>query len=211
VSAEEIRAHYDRLADAYDRERNRSFFELGLRSYREAIQDFERRGILEVGCGTGAYLQALRRAGCDAYGVDISERMCQIARGRIAGLGLEAESIVKHADVSRETGFERKFGAIVIMDCWECFRDPGLVLRVLRRALEEDGRLVIFTPNPLFDWFLTSLELLRIKKLRPAFLYRQSSAGRVRLAAQDAGFEIAERRTLFFGLEQRFILCPTGT
>jgi SAM-dependent methyltransferase len=208
-SSEQIRAHYDQLAASYDRERNQSFFARGLRHYRDAIRGVEAAGVLEVGCGTGAYLAALRSEGCDAYGVDFSPRMCEIARERLRALGLPADDIVRQADVAIDAGFEREFGAVVVMDCWECFRDPAAVLAVSRRRLAPGGRLVIFTPNPLFRWFLTALEVLRIKKLRPAFLYGNSAPHIVRRLAATAGFEVRERRTLFLGLEQRFVLCPT--
>lgn len=207
MSDASVQAHYDRLAAVYDRERNQRFFLRGLDAYREAVRGHAERGVLEVGCGTGAYLAELRREGLEVFGIDFSERMCEVARGRLRALGLPAEEIVRRADAAADVGFERRFGAIVVMDCWECFAEPTRVLAVLRERLVPGGRLIVFTPNSRFRWLLTALETLRIKKLRPAFLHGNSSPRAVRRAAAAAGLEVVERATLFLGLEQRFVLC----
>lgn len=79
----EARAYYDEFADWYERERRRP--------YHTLVDDLEvavverlgaGRDIAEVGCGTGLLLQRFARFARSAVGVDLSERMLDVARGR---------------------------------------------------------------------------------------------------------------------------------
>lgn len=199
----QVRSHYDELSAAYDRERQSQFFARALARYLDLLGVPPGR-VLEVGCGTGGYLAALRGRGIEAYGVDFSPRMCESARAKLAALGLDGEALVACADAEETTGFGLRFDAIALMDSWEFFPHPERVLATAHRALAPGGRLIVFTPNQHARWLLTALEALRIKKLRPAFLYRQSRVARIRAVA-GGSFRLARGGTLFFGLE-RYLL-----
>ncbi|HSM51935.1 MAG TPA: class I SAM-dependent methyltransferase [Thermoanaerobaculia bacterium] len=195
--------HYQRLSAAYDEGRNRRFFRAALARYLDCLGPAPGR-VLEVGCGTGGYLAELGRRGVPVHGVDISPAMCALAQQKLEVLGLPGASLVRCADVHEGTGFDEPFDTAVIMDSWEVLARPERVIGVLHRALGEGGRLVLFTPNQGCRHLLTALEVLRIKKLRPAFQYRNSAVGRV-LAATAPGFELRRRGTLFLGLERWFV------
>jgi SAM-dependent methyltransferase len=201
---QQVRAYYDQLSEVYDQERNQRFFAHGLTKYRQCLAGAEQR-VLEIGCGTGSYLVALRAAGIAAFGVDFSPRMCAIARHRLDELGLSqpSDEIVRCADVEETLGFAQPFSAIVIMDCWECFPRPERVLAQVSAALLPGGRLLLFTPNPRFAIPLKLLEWSGIKKLKPAFLYHNSTPSKVQ-ASVNGHLQFSKRETLFFGLEQVF-------
>lgn len=196
---EDVRAYYDRLSAEYDRDRNRRFFELGLAKYRELIGERPGR-LLEVGCGTGSYLVALRRLGVDANGCDFAPQMCAIARRNFCDAGFDGEAAIQNADAEEGTGFAEPFDTIVLMDCWESFRHPEKVVQVLHRNLRPGGRLVLFTPNPLFRPLIVLLEFLRIKKLRPAFLFLNSKRAAI-ARLMDGYFRETRRGSLYLGLE----------
>ncbi len=198
-----VRSHYDELSAAYDRDRNHRFFAQGIERYLAALAPRPGR-VLEVGCGTGGYLAELRRRGVEAFGVDYSPRMCESARAKLAALGLDGEALVRCADVEETTGFDEPFDAIVLMDCWEFLPHPERAMATVHAALVPGGRLALFTPNQTFRLPLTALELLRIKKLRPAFMFRNSSVRRV-LALSAGRFRLLERGTMFLGLESWFV------
>jgi SAM-dependent methyltransferase len=199
VGDEDVRAYYDRLSAAYDRDRNRRFFELGLGKYLELIGPRPGR-LLEVGCGTGSYLVELRRQGIDANGCDFAPQMCALARRNFRDAGFDGEAAIQNADAEQGTGFAEPFDTIVLMDCWETFPRPELVVRTLHRHLRPGGRLVLFTPNMLFRPLIVTLEFLRIKKLRPAFLYLNGKRAAIR-RLMDGYFRETGRGTLFLGLE----------
>ena len=198
-----VRRHYDELSAAYDRDRNHRFFARGVERYLATLGPRPGR-VLEVGCGTGGYLAELRRRGVDAFGVDYSPRMVESARAKLVALGLDGEALVRCADVEESTGFAERFDAVVLMDCWEFLPRPERAVATVHAALVPGGRMAIFTPNQTFRLPLTALEVLRIKKLRPAFMFRNSSVRRV-LALTAGRFRLLERGTLFLGLESWFV------
>lgn len=201
---EAIRQLFDRLSATYDRDRVDSFFEQALGHLEKLLADC-RGAILEVGCGSGRYVAELRRRGSDVRGVDSSGRMCDAARARIAPTEPDPKTIIACSDVEEDLGFPGPFEAVVLMDCWEFFPQPERVLRNVHRALVENGRLIIFTPSAGARPLIGALEALRIKKLRPAFTYGNSSLRRVKQLTADR-FELEQIRKIFFRLETIFVL-----
>ena len=71
------------IAEAYDRARP---------SYPPALFDDlladGARTVLDVGCGTGIVAALLAARGCDVLGVEVDERMAQVARAK----GIECRS-----------------------------------------------------------------------------------------------------------------------
>jgi len=106
--------------------------------------------VLEVGCGTGRIYLDLLRAGVDAYGIDVSERMLDVLRERAAAAGLPPE--VRQADMA-EFDPEREYALVVVP--YRAFLhnitldDQRAALRNLKEALAPGGRLAlnVFTPN----------------------------------------------------------------
>jgi SAM-dependent methyltransferase len=211
VGDREIRTHYDELSAAYQRDRNHRFFGACVDRYVELLGTSPGR-LLEVGCGTGAYVAELLRRGIDAHGVDFSPQMCEVARAscRAAGVAAEeAEALIACADCEESLGFPGSFASIALVDSWESFPNPGKVIRHVEAALEPGGRLLILTPNFTFKPLLWTLETLRIKKLRPAFVYGSSRVSRTRRLV-GGGFRELEIGSFFFGLERYFLYEKKG-
>ena len=116
----------------------------------------------------------------------------------------EAEARIACADCEESVGFAGSFGSIALVDSWESFPNPGKVIRHVEAALEPGGRLLILTPNFTFKPLLWTLETLRIKKLRPAFVYGNSRLSRTRRLV-GAGFRELEVGSFFYGLERYFL------
>ena len=124
--------------------------------------------VLEVGCGPGNLLLYLAREGfTEARGIDISEEQVQIALER----GLDVEM----ADVF---GFLRrastKFQVVFAIDFVEHFGKDELVelLRLIHGVLEDDGCLIIQTPNGqgLFSRQVIYADLTHLTVLSPSSL-----------------------------------------
>ena len=95
--------------------------------------------LLDVVCGTGEWLSAMRERGWEAFGVDFDEQATRVARqgGVDARCGtLEGQDF--------PAGF---FDAITLSHVIEHVPDPGATLRECGRLLKPGGRLVIYTPN----------------------------------------------------------------
>ncbi len=83
------------------------------------------------------------------------------------------------------------------------------MIRHAEAALRPGGRLLILTPNYTFMPFLWTLETLRIKKLRPAFVYGNSRVSRTRRLVGKNFRELAVG-SFFFGLERFFLFEKKG-
>jgi SAM-dependent methyltransferase len=107
--------------------------------------------VLEVGCGLGYLTYALRRAGYDALGIDVSPEAVASAT-RVFGHFYRAESIESYASKCSDT-----FDAIVMVEVIEHLEDPVKVLQSAMRLLAPGGSVIVSTPNRSFfapgsDW-----------------------------------------------------------
>jgi 2-polyprenyl-3-methyl-5-hydroxy-6-metoxy-1,4-benzoquinol methylase len=96
--------------------------------------------LLDVGCGPGAGLEAARRAGWEAYGLDVSSPAISLARQR-------------HGDRARIGTVEDRlfpdafFDAITLYDLIEHVYAPRRFAEALAAQLRPGGSLLIATPN----------------------------------------------------------------
>ncbi|MES2684566.1 MAG: class I SAM-dependent methyltransferase [Pseudomonadota bacterium] len=96
--------------------------------------------LLEIGCGSGDKLAALRQFGWTVYGYELdpkaashaaSKHGIQMFQGELAGIPAQG----------------LKFDAILMNHVFEHLLEPAEVLAVCRNLLRPGGRLVIVTPN----------------------------------------------------------------
>lgn len=95
--------------------------------------------MLEVGCGTGAFLRKMAAQGWDVEGLEFSERAAETARS--FGCAVRTGSLEDFPDPGR------KYDLIVLWMVLEHLHDPALGLRKLRRWLSSGGWLVFSVPN----------------------------------------------------------------
>ena len=110
----------------------------------EALANGECRTVLEVGCGLGHFTYALRQAGYDAKGIDLSPDAVDAARARYGDF-YEARSVESLVASSQE-----RFDAIVMVEIIEHLEQPVSVLREAMGLLNPGGQLVLTTPNRTF-------------------------------------------------------------
>lgn len=95
--------------------------------------------VLDVGCGTGALLEASAAVGAQPVGVDISPAMIQVAARRVPG----ARTLVADAatadlrSLTDGTGFQRVVSRFGVM----FFDDPAAAFANIRRAAADDATL----------------------------------------------------------------------
>ena len=96
--------------------------------------------ILDIGCGTGLFLQVARRRGWEVCGVDECEEALDHARSKF---GLE----VAQGEFSKLPLGGRRFDAITLWDIVEHAREPVALLAEARRRLAPGGLVGLSTPN----------------------------------------------------------------
>jgi 2-polyprenyl-3-methyl-5-hydroxy-6-metoxy-1,4-benzoquinol methylase len=138
--------------------------------------------LLDVGCALGFFVEAARRRGYQAQGVDISEHAVAYARDR---LGVEARAGTIH-----EAGFAPgSFDVITAWDVIEHVPDPVAELRYMRSLLAEDGLLVLSTPDVgSMASKLTGSRWMGFKLAEEHLVYFDRNT--VTLALAQGGFEV---------------------
>ena len=163
---------FDHLAEEYDfvasLVRKPDFFLSHLPQHR--------RRVLDVGCGTGVLASELSQHFESVVGIDISEPMLAIARGKRAAANIE----YRRADANQLV-LEQKFDAIVSHTAFHHLENVPRTLGVLKGALEPGGRLIlvdnvtgkfVIARHPflyvLFSYLRFPSDILRLG-LRPAW------------------------------------------
>jgi SAM-dependent methyltransferase len=150
-----LRALADRMAPQRNRflARNRAFHAAEERHLRYLIP--EGLSVLEVGCGTGRLLAALRPA--RGIGVDLSPRMVEIASADHPGLQFVTGDIEDPALID---ALEGPFDVILLAGTIGVLEDCQATLAQLRRLCHGDTRVVIAYHNYLWEPLLRLAEML---------------------------------------------------
>jgi SAM-dependent methyltransferase len=149
---------------------------------------------LDLGAGTGETLDALRRDGWEAWGVEPDERAATVASQRS---GIPQERVI--VATAEAADFSPHFFEIVVAShVIEHLHDPRGVLTKVHDWLRDDGRLLLRCPNfgswerRLFGRWWFGLDL-------PRHLYHFTPATVTRML-EEAGFEVVLSRPQLQGV-----------
>jgi 2-polyprenyl-3-methyl-5-hydroxy-6-metoxy-1,4-benzoquinol methylase len=115
-----------------------------LKVYRFAAQFCSGKRVLDVGCGTGYGTSHLSECASFAVGVDLSRQAIRYAKrhyssAKVEFLRMNAESLAFP---------DRSFQFVISTENFEHLRDHQANLREIARVLDDDGMLLLATPNP---------------------------------------------------------------
>lgn len=196
------RREYERLAARYDR---RWAFYVGA-TVRETLRRMPGEPgprLLDVGCGTGAFLHAVRAAHAEVRlaelrlaGVDLSPAMLAVARRRLP------ERVALEVAFADALPFpDASFDTVVSLSAFHFFRDPRAALAEMRRVLRPGGTLVVT------DWchdYLACRVLDRLLGLFSPAHFRVYGGAEGRALIEGAGFAAVRveryRISWFWGL-----------
>jgi len=100
---------------------------------------------LEVGCGTGVFLEAAATTGADIVALDLSAHLIAQARGRVAGAGKVRLSLGNAEQMPfRESSFDAVYGSSILHHL-----NIDAALAEVHRVLRPGGRIVFAEPNIL--------------------------------------------------------------
>ena len=110
--------------------------------------------VLDVGCGAGRHAVAFAKAGVSVTGVDVSERLLQVAAEAARDAGVVASFFEVDA---RQMPFEDEFDAVVSI-CQGGFglmgADDSVVLKRMAEAVKPSGRVVVTAFSGLYEAML---------------------------------------------------------
>ncbi len=96
--------------------------------------------VLEIGCATGEFCQALARRGCFVVGVDLSHDVIELAKARYPQLDLRPGSL-------ENAVLDEKFDVIFAWEVIEHVTSPESFVAEISRHLAPGGYTVLSTPN----------------------------------------------------------------
>lgn len=134
------RAAFDRQASVYDSMR---FGRHARWLAPDALAEFERlrpESLLDVGCGTGALLEAFLKArpAVRLYGIDLSPEMITMAHRRLGDAGN-----ITVADAETLPLPDAFVDAVTCVDSFHHYPHPDAVLLEIRRVIRPGGSLIL--------------------------------------------------------------------
>ena len=181
--------YFDKWANYYDR----SLFQFWMkRFYKPALSHVTTLGsVLDVSCGTGQFLQELRKREKSAlYGTDISSKMLSIARKK-----LEKKVDIKKADVHCLPFPDEKFEYVVSTESFHHYYNQKKALHEMKRVTKRDGKVIIVDVN-----FFSLLIHRLFEKFEPGCV-KINSKKRMKELFKEANLkEIMQQRSFIFSI-----------
>ncbi len=125
---------------------NYLMLEPGLRkTFRKRLQRIQAMGapgkkLLEVGCGTGFFLDEARKAGFEVIGVELSGFGAKYAQEKL-------RLNVKQGKLLEQNFASQSFDVVCMWDVLEHLPDPLADMKEVRRLLKPGGKLLLSTGN----------------------------------------------------------------
>jgi SAM-dependent methyltransferase len=139
-------SHFDEIATAYDQSLPAHVVEHYLSKRTRFVREYCPRGqVLDVGCGTGLLAKRLVRAGYDVTGLDPSEGMLEVLRGRVP----EVDGV--HGSGTALPFADNEFDLVLSVAVMHHIADPDEVRRALAemvRVTKPAGRILVWDHNP---------------------------------------------------------------
>ncbi len=153
-----IHDYFDHLAAKRERWRKRNFFyhKTLAKQYRMIIP--EGSTVLELGCGTGDLLNAVKPA--VGYGIDFSEEMIAKAKRKYPEL-------IFHTAEAESFKSDIRFDYIIMSDLLSSLWDIQEVIRNIRTLIHPRTKIIISSYNYLWEPLLRLGEFLGLKARQP--------------------------------------------
>jgi SAM-dependent methyltransferase len=127
--------------------------------------------VLDIGCGSGIYLDELFTMGFEAYGIDISEEMLEVTRKRLAAAGATNRLHLTRGDVEHIPFDDGMFDLVVCVGVFGYLLRDETALAEVMRVLRPGGYFLLNLTNMLS---LSDADYVLRKKLRSAFTGRNA-------------------------------------
>jgi 2-polyprenyl-3-methyl-5-hydroxy-6-metoxy-1,4-benzoquinol methylase len=156
--------------------------------YRAIMGYIETGRMLDVGCGTGAFLDGMRERGWEVQGIEPGPRAAAYASEE---LDLDVQNTTLEAAQLEPASLD----LVTMWNVLEHLSDPLQGLRRIRSSLRPGGLLIVAIPNldsydqALFGNYWAGYDL-------PRHLFTFPAPTMERMA-QEAGFKVADRRCIY--------------
>ncbi|MCP1714624.1 ubiquinone/menaquinone biosynthesis C-methylase UbiE [Methanocalculus alkaliphilus] len=200
MSRIKVQAHYDEVAEVYDQRYDLRQGRLYHHHLSQTVLDRVSADgpLLDLGCGTGLFIEHYQKNGGRAVGLDISPGMVRMGRLRCP----ESDFIVGTADI---LPFEdESFESIASLLAFTYLREPDLMLDEAYRILKPGGKIAVCTLGRnmmtlLVPFFYRMGERIGYRKIGVGdFGENYYTGGEMEAMFREAGFVDVESRRCSF-------------
>jgi len=104
--------------------------------------EFKKNGkLLDIGCGTGGFIEEMKKLGWNVTGIEIDKKAANIAKLRVG-----SEFIINR-QLKESNLLEASYDVITLLHVFEHLSQPIDTLKICLKLLKPDGKIVINTPN----------------------------------------------------------------
>ncbi len=155
--------------------------------------------VADLGCGSGAFTQLLRRAGYAGVGVDISPKLIAVGQAKYPGLEL------LEGDAEKLPFPDASFDGVLLSGLVHHFPDPRKLAAETARILKIGGRFMAFDPNRMnpFMWLYRDRSSPFYSSLGVTENERPVLASEVAKVFRQAGFSV--KTDYLAGLAYRYV------
>ncbi|MEL7499964.1 MAG: class I SAM-dependent methyltransferase [Planctomycetota bacterium] len=146
---------YQQLADSYaariDTKPHNAYYERP--AMLDLLPDVDGKRVLDAGCGPGAYSAALVKRGAVVDGIDVSDRMLELANERLGNMIDRQQVRLHRVDMTQPlTIFENAtFEVVNAPLCLDYIEDWTSLFREFCRVLKPGGHFQFSCGHPAFD------------------------------------------------------------
>jgi ubiquinone/menaquinone biosynthesis C-methylase UbiE len=128
------------------------------------------KNVVDLGCGSGGYLDIKKKYNCVYFGIDFADNMISAAKEKAKELGIEEGVFLQVGDVEATPYADKSIDLVVAIGLIEYFKNPEKLIKEIKRILKKDGVLVIqsFIPNHYVEslYFLLRLKTFLLNRDR---------------------------------------------
>jgi len=147
---------FDQWAKNYDI----GLFQFWMRRFYQPVFQLIGKGskcILDVSCGTGEFLQEMKqkRPNAELYGVDISEKMIEVARKKLPNVRFSVGNV---HDLRYKSNY---FDCVITTEAFHHYYDQQKALGEMARVAKNGGKVIVSDINfysRIIHWLFEHLE-----------------------------------------------------
>lgn len=141
--------------------------------------------ILDVGCGTGWFLEVAKEKGFNSFGLELGRELAKFTSERL-------DIPVWNCEL-KDLKTETKFDVITMFDLIEHVKDPAELILAAKQHLSNNGIIVIFTPH--FDSLAIKVMKAESNLIMPAEHLSYFTEGSIKSLSALSGMELIYFKT----------------
>ena len=121
----------------------------------DTLKPLEKLSVLDVGCGGGILSEPLARMGGKVTGIDVTEKLIQVAQLHAQQSGLDIT--YQHASAETLVDKKKKYDVVICSEVIEHVPDPQALVDTLAQLVKKDGLLFISTINRTYKSYALAI------------------------------------------------------